>query len=834
MDAIRVTRSDLVGKSTSNTLVMETLIRANALNRTGDVNYNENGLKDSVGFEEVTEKFVDNFLFRVLVPDYNIKKGKNMFIGTQNKMIRDLLDANRLEKCVVQAILFKKVQHEQVPKEILKSMPNADINKLAEVYYFQDFKIACPNKDYLTVMKFLREEDYKGYGFFLKDVDITKDYAGSFDKYEVVNQLTSMQGFREQGSVNKGEEYPRTIIDNDAMVGKNCLTWMEKIDGFTTRQKIYNKYVQMLECKSVRNRVGCHWKDWVCQTETRLANARDKAKERGLTRAEVTFTIDDEIPNESFIDEVLQSIVRYIPKSIVYSTSYASTWKTYCNTFKHSLVCVDRSKDIGIIVYSYNEETCNISGQFIKSWNEREKWCLDKLTFNGNLPLDIIEVVEVSKIFENGKKNIVLEINGNRYCKINKDKSTRCTTRLVSNGGVYCANGGTLDENNGLLEKAGMLEHENCIPYLAKTKDSLTSKADVELRKLETLHVNLWSRKENKKSQEEQFKEKCAEEFKKIEEKTKPLFVELKQEKRKLDWKNECKQLFYGDTTPLRDLCQGIYILNVAKMVNNSKFGKQYMLSLGEKENPTIVWSNKYITNKLQEAEDLKCIDVDDIYLSLRNKKLGSLQITGKGDNMYGRATVFCQLTLNPKEETESNLPMTKIVKCVENDLTPIIPRENLLNYREYPNLAYSPVGSVHNVDGWGYIKHYGTERLVVSLDGKIFQGGDDLEEKVSQLKHMCKIKIDKIRTNINRHVKYAVCSVFEKGDWTASVEYGNVPILPKNEMDGETCVLDIRTVEVKGQKRKLLLTQREDGDAQKIYKLKKSKLEENIKVGFI
>ena len=72
MDAIRVTRSDLVGKSTSNTLVMETLIRANALNRTGDVNYNENGLKDGVGFEDVTEKFVDNFLFRVLVPDYNI------------------------------------------------------------------------------------------------------------------------------------------------------------------------------------------------------------------------------------------------------------------------------------------------------------------------------------------------------------------------------------------------------------------------------------------------------------------------------------------------------------------------------------------------------------------------------------------------------------------------------------------------------------------------------------------------------------------------------------------------------------------------------------------
>ena len=483
MDAIRVTRSDLVGKSKSDTLVMETLIRANALNRTGDVNYNESGLKDGVGFEEVTEKFVDNFLFRILVPDYNVKKGKNIFLGTQNKMIRDLLVAKGLEKCVVKAIVFKAVQHEQVPEEMLKRMPNADFDKAAEVYYFQDFKIACPNIDYFTVMEFLREEEYKGYGFFLKDVDITKDYAGSFDKYEVVDQLTSMEGFREQGSVNNGEEYPRTIIDNDAMVGKNCLSWMEKIEGFTTRQKIYNKFVQMLECKSVRNSVGCHWKDWVCQTGTRLANARDKAKTRGLTRAEVTFTIDDEIPDESFIDEVLQSIVRYIPKSIVYSNSYAATWKIYCNTFKHSLVCVDRSKDIGIIFYSYNEETRNVSDQIINSWNEREKWCLDKLTFNGNLPLDIIEVVEVSKIFENEEKDLVLEITGNRYYKINQDKSTRFTTQLVSKGGVYSSNGGTLEGNNELLEKAGMLEHENCIPYLAKTKDSHTSKAEAEFKK---------------------------------------------------------------------------------------------------------------------------------------------------------------------------------------------------------------------------------------------------------------------------------------------------------------------------------------------------------------
>ena len=93
--------------------------------------------------------------------------------------------------------------------------------------------------------------------------------------------------------------------------------------------------------------------------------------------------------------------------------------------------------------------------------------------------------------------------------------------------------------------------------------------------------------------------------------------------------------------------------------------------------------------------------------------------------------------------------------------VTPVIPRENLLPYKDYLNLTTLDIGSVHNVDGWGNIKHYGTERLVISLDGTIYQAGENLEENVDQLKHLCKIKIEKIRTNRNRHVKYAVCSVY-------------------------------------------------------------------------
>lgn len=85
---------------------------------------------------------------------------------------------------------------------------------------------------------------------------------------------------------------------------------METVDGQTTR-KIYNKMVQMLESKSVRKTVGQHWKDWVCQKDIRLANARDLVKDRGLTRAEVTFYCKDKVPSD-FMEDTLLRINEYV------------------------------------------------------------------------------------------------------------------------------------------------------------------------------------------------------------------------------------------------------------------------------------------------------------------------------------------------------------------------------------------------------------------------------------------------------------------------------------------------------------------------------------------
>ena len=123
-----------------------------------------------------------------------------------------------------------------------------------------------------------------------------------------------------------------------------------------------------------------------------------------------------------------------------------------------------------------------------------------------------------------GKKDVLLEILGNRYCKVNEDKSTRFKTRLVSKKAIHSCNEELYKgENIDLLQKAGLLEHTNCIPLLAKRQSSNTSKADADFKSIGALEINIFNRKEEKKVQQEQFNEKYAEEMKKIEEEKKTI-----------------------------------------------------------------------------------------------------------------------------------------------------------------------------------------------------------------------------------------------------------------------------------------------------------------------
>ena len=69
------------------------------------------------------------------------------------------------------------------------------------------------------------------------------------------------------------------------------------------------------------------------------------------------------------------------------------------------------------------------------------------------------------------------------------------------------------------------MEHDTCIPYLAKSKGTKNSQTDAELRKFGYVDVNIPSRTKDRKKLEVDLKEKLIEEVKGIEEIRKPLLI---------------------------------------------------------------------------------------------------------------------------------------------------------------------------------------------------------------------------------------------------------------------------------------------------------------------
>ena len=632
---IIISKKELCVRSQKTTRLLENVVKHNALNKTGHINYNKGGVKDGVGFQPCNDKFVDNFVLRVLVANYLIYKKTYAEVGSINRTIRAMLERNGLEKCKVKAISLSIAN--DIPAEMMAKMPFRINDKDCDAteYYFQDYKIACANVEYGSVLQFLRTKEYVQRGLFLKDIDVTMDYAGSFDRDEVIDYMVTNHDLWCQGA---DEDTTKTILDNSDKVGQNCLTYMERINGMSKRSKIYNKMVQMLECKGVRDSIGCHWKDWVSQDDTRLARARDDASQRGLTRSEVTFYCQNDIPSDEIMEVTLKRIVQYVDASMVYTTPYTCVWNAYCDSLVHSLVVVNRTQDTALIVYSYNELTQNISGQYISKWSERKMWSLVNLTLNGNLPIDLIELLHVSKT---GKGNERLQLSGVRYFKVMSDGTNNFTTRLVSHNCVFTSFNGTESSNADLVKKAGLQPHVNCSPYLAHVKANLQSKVRAEFKMAQELNIVV-PLKQTLQNNESSLKDAARH----IMEDRRQIEMELEEKQKQLKALEMYTEHYSNyEVVPLRDLKQGTYSIMALKKIT-TRYGDKFIMIVEIDESLKVCYANKYLENRIREHlrdETLAYItDPKRGFIVLYNKPLATLTIKGWGWTEQHHVIVYC------------------------------------------------------------------------------------------------------------------------------------------------------------------------------------------------
>ena len=109
--------------------------------------------------------------------DSTIIAGKNIYICSPNKSIHDLLNAHYLQRCIVKAVAFTKLD-DAPPKNMLERM----LTSMQRNTFTKTIKLQVQ-------MDFVRNKKYNSIGMFLKDVTI--DYAGSFNKDEIINYLTA-------------------------------------------------------------------------------------------------------------------------------------------------------------------------------------------------------------------------------------------------------------------------------------------------------------------------------------------------------------------------------------------------------------------------------------------------------------------------------------------------------------------------------------------------------------------------------------------------------------------------------------------------------------------
>src|SRR5271154_5400565 len=173
--------------------VMTALARANCLNLSNEVDFNKYGVKDNIGLIPASDIFIDCFIVQL--------KGRVEEIDYASNL-RNLINSH--------------------------GMMHSNILKIEK----DKFKIACPDYDISTVMNFislLKSTDFK-----LNCVDITQDFAGSFDKEELKLHLLEKCGFVQESFISKS--HPTIVRNNEE--AHTCLQYW---NGQSLRCKVYLK-----------------------------------------------------------------------------------------------------------------------------------------------------------------------------------------------------------------------------------------------------------------------------------------------------------------------------------------------------------------------------------------------------------------------------------------------------------------------------------------------------------------------------------------------------------------------------------------------------------------
>lgn len=288
----------------------------------------------------------------------------------------------------------------------------------------------------------------------------------------------------------------------------------------------------------------------------------------------------------------------------------------------------------------------------------------------------------------------------------------------------------------------------------------------MELCRADNLHVKLPTAgkqyRANEREQNENWKELAGDAAKEIRENRKPFEDGIADKRNRLQLLDNYSCAFSNNKIiHVKDLLQGSYNV-IALRETQTQYGEKYTMLLATDKIGMLgrCYSNNYIETylhcNLTDAEE-EIRDRKRKYLTLYEKPLAVLKITGWGRTPHRNVVVYSNITLakdmeqyafkHLQEQVKKEIQdeEAKLRQLVAHTMTPtkvlpLLSREEMVSYKQMQNLAEPPLGSTHIVVGIGHVEHYGQEKLFVKLDDStIYQARDNLEQQKEQLMYGCK-----------------------------------------------------------------------------------------------
>jgi hypothetical protein len=369
------------------------------MNDVADINYVDS-TDEGHGFPDTSTYICDNVVFWALCHDYSKSQEKTQYAittGMARAIVENVLD-KYVDKPNVKYIGRGQDKednsiHTKLHNKREKSLGMDSDTAPRYIPGYIAFKVSLSELPFEAVHEMLEASrgELRNNFVILHDFDIACDCKGITTR-ALVQQYLVDNGISIQD-----------VVNDRSKVGDDCISWMSrKRNGIIHRNKVYNKFVQMLQSCDVRRTLGSLVSSLVYNKDSKFTEKLLEYKDDGMTRVEITV-YSPKLRSIEYYERQMERLLEYLDECPVHRVSFEKQW--------HKIVqCLDTAVAIYVencstFIYSHwqNAITGKMQGTVRKGVSKKE---VDKLIANysfNDRPIYLIW----GKLKDNGKFDVI-------------------------------------------------------------------------------------------------------------------------------------------------------------------------------------------------------------------------------------------------------------------------------------------------------------------------------------------------------------------------------------------------------------------------------------------